>query len=600
MRLGRKEIGLFNRVSALLSNGQSQTRVVIFLSLLVGVFTGLAAFVLKWLVGQIEHFLTSDIMGEGMNWLYLVFPAVGILLTSIFIRYVVRDDISHGVTKILYALSMKRSRIPSHNCWSSVVASSITIGFGGSVGAEAPIVLTGSAIGSDLGKRFGLPPQTLMVLVGCGAAGAVAGIFKAPIAGMMFVVEVLMMDLTMKSLLPLLTTSITSVCVSYALYGTESMFSFSMDKAFSIDIIPACILLGIFCGFLSLYFTRSMNWFERIFARINSPWFKFLLGAVVLGVLIFFLPALYGEGYSVITQLIDEASPTEIMHNTFFNADKSNLEIYLAIVLLAKVFASAATNGGGGCGGVFAPSLFVGALGGFVFSMLWDYLIGLSPEISGFLLPKNCVLYGMAGLMSGVMHAPLTGIFLIAELTGGYQLLVPIMIVSAMSYMTINLFEPHSIYAMRLARKGELLTHDKDSAILTLLNMSSMIETDYHTVHPEWDLEKIIIAIEHSKRNIFPVVDKGNKLIGVMTLDSVRNVMFRSELYHQYKVSSFMKAPPAVLSISDTLKDATEKFDETKAWNLPVVDDNGTYLGFISRSGLFSSYRKTLVSFSAE
>ena len=600
MRLGRKEIGLFNRVSALLSNGQSQTRVVIFLSLLVGVFTGLAAFVLKWLVGQIEHFLTSDIMGEGMNWLYLVFPAVGILLTSIFIRYVVRDDISHGVTKILYALSMKRSRIPSHNCWSSVVASSITIGFGGSVGAEAPIVLTGSAIGSDLGKRFGLPPQTLMVLVGCGAAGAVAGIFKAPIAGMMFVVEVLMMDLTMKSLLPLLTTSITSVCVSYALYGTESMFSFSMDKAFSIDIIPACILLGIFCGFLSLYFTRSMNWFERIFARINSPWFKFLLGAVVLGVLIFFLPALYGEGYSVITQLIDEASPTEIMHNTFFNADKSNLVIYLAIVLLAKVFASAATNGGGGCGGVFAPSLFVGALGGFVFSMLWDYLIGLSPEISGFLLPKNCVLYGMAGLMSGVMHAPLTGIFLIAELTGGYQLLVPIMIVSAMSYMTINLFEPHSIYAMRLARKGELLTHDKDSAILTLLNMSSMIETDYHTVHPEWDLEKIIIAIEHSKRNIFPVVDKGNKLIGVMTLDSVRNVMFRSELYHQYKVSSFMKAPPAVLSISDTLKDATEKFDETKAWNLPVVDDNGTYLGFISRSGLFSSYRKTLVSFSAE
>ncbi len=600
MRLGRKEIGLFNRVSALLSNGQSQTRVVIFLSLLVGVFTGLAAFVLKWLVGQIEHFLTSDIMGEGMNWLYLVFPAVGILLTSIFIRYVVRDDISHGVTKILYALSMKRSRIPSHNCWSSVVASSITIGFGGSVGAEAPIVLTGSAIGSDLGKRFGLPPQTLMVLVGCGAAGAVAGIFKAPIAGMMFVVEVLMMDLTMKSLLPLLTTSITSVCVSYALYGTESMFSFSMDKAFSIDIIPACILLGIFCGFLSLYFARSMNWFERIFARINSPWFKFLLGAVVLGVLIFFLPALYGEGYSVITQLIDEASPTEIMHNTFFNADKSNLVIYLAIVLLAKVFASAATNGGGGCGGVFAPSLFVGALGGFVFSMLWDYLIGLSPEISGFLLPKNCVLYGMAGLMSGVMHAPLTGIFLIAELTGGYQLLVPIMIVSAMSYMTINLFEPHSIYAMRLARKGELLTHDKDSAILTLLNMSSMIETDYHTVHPEWDLEKIIIAIEHSKRNIFPVVDKGNKLIGVMTLDSVRNVMFRSELYHQYKVSSFMKAPPAVLSISDTLKDATEKFDETKAWNLPVVDDNGTYLGFISRSGLFSSYRKTLVSFSAE
>lgn len=600
MRWGRKEIGLFNRISALLSDGQSQSRVVIFLSLMVGIFTGLAAFVLKWLVEQIEHLLTAGIMGEGMNWLYLVFPAVGILITSLFIRYVVRDDIGHGVTKILYALSMKKSRIKSHNCWTSVVASSITIGFGGSVGAEAPIVLTGSAIGSDLGKRFGLPPQTLMVLVGCGAAGAVAGIFKAPIAGMMFVIEVLMMDLTMKSLLPLLTTSITSVCVSYALYGTDSMFSFSMENEFTIDIIPACLLLGIFCGFLSLYFTRSMNWFERIFARISSPWTKFILGAVVLGVLIYFLPALYGEGYSVITQLINEASPTEIMHNTLFKGDNSNLVIYLSIVLLAKVFASAATNGGGGCGGVFAPSLFVGALGGFVFSMLWDYLIGLSPETSGFLLPKNCVLYGMAGLMSGVMHAPLTGIFLIAELTGGYQLLVPIMIVSAMSYMTINLFEPHSIYAMRLARKGELLTHDKDSAILTLLNMSALIEKNYQTVRPEWDLEKIIIAIEHSKRNIFPVVDKGNKLIGVMTLDSVRNVMFRTELYHQYKVSSFMKEPPAILLTTDTLKDATQKFDETHAWNLPVVDENGTYMGFISRSGLFSSYRKTLVSFSAE
>lgn len=597
----RKEIGMLQKVGNLFTGRDgSQGRLVIALSLVVGLFTGLAAFVLKFLVEEIEDLLTEGFDATQMNWLYLVYPAVGILLTSLFIRHVVRDDISHGVTKILYAISRKRARIRPHNRWSSVLASSITIGFGGSVGAEAPIVLTGSAIGSDLGKRFHLPPQTLMLLVGCGAAGAVAGIFKAPIAGLMFVIEVLMLDLTMRSLLPLLTTSITSVCVSYALYGTDSMFSFNMDKPFTIDIIPACILLGVFCGFLSLYFTRSMNWFERIFARLQSPWTKFALGAIVLGVLIYFLPALYGEGYSVISQLINDTDPSVIMHNTLFYGDNSNLVIYLSIVLLAKVFASAATNGGGGCGGVFAPSLFVGGLGGFVFCVLWDAFFGIDSGTSGFILPKNCVLFGMAGLMSGVMHAPLTGIFLIAELTGGYELLVPLMIVSAISYMTINIFEPHSIYAMRLARKGELITHDKDSAILTLLSMTSLIETNYLPVRPEWDLEKIIIAIENSRRNIFPVVNQANKLVGVMTLDSVRNVMFRPELYHQYKVSSFMKDPPSVLYMTDTLKEATAKFDETKAWNLPVVDDKGCYMGFISRSGLFSSYRRTLVSFTAD
>ncbi len=597
----RKEIGMLQKVGNLFTGRDgSQGRLVIALSLVVGLFTGLAAFVLKFLVEEIEDLLTEGFDATQMNWLYLVYPAVGILLTSLFIRHVVRDDISHGVTKILYAISRKRARIRPHNRWSSVLASSITIGFGGSVGAEAPIVLTGSAIGSDLGKRFHLPPQTLMLLVGCGAAGAVAGIFKAPIAGLMFVIEVLMLDLTMRSLLPLLTTSITSVCVSYALYGTDSMFSFNMDKPFTIDIIPACILLGVFCGFLSLYFTRSMNWFERIFARLQSPWTKFALGAIVLGVLIYFLPALYGEGYSVISQLINDTDPSVIMHNTLFYGDNSNLVIYLSIVLLAKVFASAATNGGGGCGGVFAPSLFVGGLGGFVFCVLWDAFFGMDSGTSGFILPKNCVLFGMAGLMSGVMHAPLTGIFLIAELTGGYELLVPLMIVSAISYMTINIFEPHSIYAMRLARKGELITHDKDSAILTLLSMTSLIETNYLPVRPEWDLEKIIIAIENSRRNIFPVVNQANKLVGVMTLDSVRNVMFRPELYHQYKVSSFMKDPPSVLYMTDTLKEATAKFDETKAWNLPVVDDKGCYMGFISRSGLFSSYRRTLVSFTAD
>ena len=595
----RREVGVYNRLADWTS-GQHQGRLVIGLSLVVGLLTGLAAFILKFLVSKIEDLLTMGFDISRMNWLYLVYPAVGIFVTALFIKYVVRDDISHGVTKILYAISRKRARIKSHNQWSSVVASSITIGFGGSVGAEAPIVLTGSAIGSHLGKRFQLPSQTILLLVGCGAAGAIAGIFKAPIAGLMFVIEVLMLDLTMKSLLPLLTTSITSVCVSYALYGTDSMFKFSSDTGFTIDVIPACIVLGVFCGLISLYFTRSMNGFEKVFARLKSSWSRFALGAMVLGVLIYFLPSLYGEGYDVISQLLNDDMPSDVMNHSLFYGNDNNLLVYLGLVLLTKVFASSATNGGGGCGGVFAPSLFVGAIGGFIFAALWNQLIGLGVGDSFFSQPRNFALFGMAGLMSGVMHAPLTGIFLIAELTGGYEMFVPLMIVSAMSYTTITHFEPHSIYAMRLARKGELITHDKDNAILTILNMESLIEKNYQCVEPDWNLTKVIIAIKNSRRNIFPVVNKANQLVGVMSLDSVRNYIFRPELYKQYKVTAFMKEPPALLSINDTLKEATSKFDETGAWNLPVVDSNGEYVGFISRSGLFSAYRKTLVDITAE
>lgn len=600
MRWRRREIKLLTVMRRWAKHEYGTRRVVLTLSLVVGIFTGLAAFLLKFLVDEIRRGLTGGFEAGEVNALYLLFPAIGILLSGLFVRHVVRDDISHGVTKILYAISRKRARIRSHNCWTSVLASSITIGFGGSVGAEAPIVLTGSAIGSWLGKRFALPPSTMMLLVGCGAAGAVAGIFKAPIAGMMFVIEVLMLDLNMGSLLPLLVTSITSVCVSYALYGTQAMFDFSLDREFSINIIPACILLGIFCGLVSLYFTRTMNWFEQIFGRFTRYTSKFFFGAIVLGVLIYLLPALYGEGYDVISQLLNQASPNEIMHNTFFyGSGSSGLLIYLALVLLMKVFASSATNGGGGCGGVFAPSLFVGAVAGFIFSSTWDILFKAGPDSAAFILPKNCALYGMAGLMSGIMHAPLTGIFLIAELTGGYQLFVPIMIVSAVSYLTICTFEPHSIYAMRLARKGELLTHDKDAAILTVLNLGSLLEKDFVEVRPDWDLAKLTQAVSISHRALFPVTDPAGQLLGVLSVDSMRKVMFRSELYHKYTARNFMKEPPCVLYTTDTLRVATQKFDETHAWNLPVIDAEGRYHGFISKSGLFNSYRRTLLDFTA-
>ena len=598
--LRRKEIHLLQLITDWIKGNHTERQVVLMLSLIVGLCTGLTAFVLKSLIEEIKHLLTSGFGVEDANLLYLVFPAVGILITMLFVRYIVRGDISHGVTKILYAMSRGRSRIKSHNRWSSIIASAITIGFGGSVGAEAPIVLTGAAWGSDLGKRFHLPPKTLMLLVGCGAAGAVSGVFKAPIAGLVFVLEVLMLDLSFSSLLPLLVTSITSVCVSYAFYGTAPQFDFNLSKAFTIDIIPGCILLGVACGLVSLYFTRAMNWFEGIFARISKKRYKFLLGALVLGIMIYFFPVMYGEGYDVINQLINNAPPGDIMHNTFFFGDESNLLIYLSLVLFFKVFATTATNGGGGCGGTFAPSLFLGCIAGFVFANLWDIILGLGTGQTCYLSAKNCGLYGMAGLMSGVMHAPLTGIFLIAELTGGYDLFVPLLIVSVVSYLTINIFEPHSIYAMRLARRGQLLTHDKDNAILTVLNLESLLEKDYKPVTADMPLEKFVVTISKSHRNIFPVIDGGGRFKGVVSLDSVRLYMFRPELYNQYTVGSFMKDPPAILSSADSLKVVATKFEDTKAWNLPVVDDENHYLGFVSRSGLFTSYRETLLKFSQE
>lgn len=596
----RKEIILLNAITEWIKGDHTQKQIIIMISFIVGIVCGIVAFVLKFIIEEIQEFLTSGFIPYESNLLYLFYPAVGIAIAALFVKYIVRGDISHGVTKILYSMARGRSRIKSHNRWSSIIASSITIGFGGSVGAEAPIVLTGAAWGSDFGKRFHLPPNTIMLLVGCGAAGAVSAVFKAPIAGLMFVIEVLMLELNMSSLLPLLVTSLTSVCVSYAFWGMEPQFNFSLAKSFSIDVIPGCILLGIACGLVSLYFTRAMNWFEGIFGKIKKKKYKFVLGATILGILIFFFPVMYGEGYVVINQLINDAPAEEITKNSLFYGGESNLLYYLGLVLIFKVFATTATNGGGGCGGTFAPSLFLGCIAGFVFANLWNMYLGLGEGTTFYLSSRNCGLYGMAGLMSGVMHAPLTGIFLIAELTGGYDLFVPLMIVSAISYLTIVVFEPHSIYAMRLARRGELLTHNKDKAILTLLSLDSLIETDYKPVKPDMDLGQMCVVISKAHRNIFPVIDDSGVLVGVVSMDSVRKHMFRSELYRKYKVNMFMKDAPALLLVTDTLEVATKKFDDTNAWNLPVVDEQHKYIGFISRSGLFNSYRKTLIKFSQD
>ena len=575
---------------------------ILILSFVVGILTALAASLLKFLIEYIKHFLTENFDSTGVNWLYLVYPVVGILLTGLFIRNVVRDDISHGVTKILYAISRRQSRIKRHNTWSSLFASAITIGFGGSVGAEAPIVLTGSAIGSNLGSAFRMEHRTLMLLVGCGAAGAVAGIFKAPIAGLVFTLEVLMIDLTMGSLLPLLVSSVTAATVAYILHGTEAMFEFHMDEPFLMERIPAVLLLGILCGLVALYFTRTMNRLEGVFRRYNNPYIKLLIGGAMLSILIFLFPSLYGEGYDVIHMLLNGTNAADwdkVMDNSIFYGYGNLLLIYLALVVLFKVFATSATNGGGGCGGTFAPSLFLGCIVGFVFSHFCNGY-SLAPVISDNIPEKNFALLGMAGMMSGVMHAPLTGIFLIAELTGGYDLFLPLMMVSVSAYLTIMIFEPHSIYSMRLAQKGELVTHHKDKSVLTLMNIESVVETDFEQVHPENDLGEMVKVISKAKRNMFPVVDARGILLGVVMMDDIRNIMFRQELYHRFTVGRFMVVPPARINIDDSMEEVMRKFDETKAWNLPVVDEEGKYKGFLSKSRVLNTYRQTLVDFSED
>ena len=565
---------------------------ILLISFLVGIGAATASLLLKFLIHTIQQLLWANIR-EGANYWLLLYPIIGILLAGVFVYYVVRDDISHGVTKILYAISQRKSRIKPHNMWSSLVASSLTIGFGGSVGAEAPIVLTGAAIGSNLGRLFRMEQKTLMLLVGCGAAGAVAGIFKAPIAGLVFVIEVLMLDLTMTSVLPLLISSVTAATMSYVFSGTEAMFQFSQTEEFVMERIPYVLLLGIFCGLVSLYFTRAMLRVEGIYAGLSHRWQRFILGAAMLSILIFLFPPLYGEGYDTIETLLNgdfihlmDQSPFLGMENGYWG-----IVIFLGLILLTKVFASAATNGGGGCGGVFAPSLYIGCIAGFFFSHVLNFF-GLPVDLP----EKNFALMGMAGTMSAVMHAPLTGVFLIAELTGGYNLFLPLMITSIGSYVTIRAFEPHSLYTMRLAQKGELLTHHKDKAVLTLMNVGSVIETDFIAVRPDMSLGDVVKeAIAKSSRSMFPVVNTEGVLLGIVLVDNIRNIMFRPELYERFRVSRFMVSPPARIVNDMPMEKIMHIFDDTKAWNLPVVDTEGKYIGFVSKSKIFNAYREVLV-----
>lgn len=564
---------------------------------MIGILASIAAFILHSLIHQIQAILTHGFDVSTFNWLYLVFPVIGIYLTSLFVRHVVRDNISHGITRILYAISTKRSHLKSHNCWSSVIASAITIGFGGSVGAEAPIVLTGSAIGSNLGQLFKIDSKTLMLLVGCGAAAAISGIFKAPIAGLVFTLEVLMVDLTMASLLPILVSSITANVFTWVLMGSNSLFSFKLDSAWEVDRLPACVLLGIFCALISLYFIRTMTFCEGIFAKMKKHTYgKLAVGGIMLSSLIFLFPALYGEGYAAINILLNgrsEADWNELLNNSLFYGHGNLLVLYIALVLFTKVFATSCTNGAGGCGGTFAPSLFIGGFGGFLFSRLWNMY-----EIGVYVPEKNFTLLGMAGVMAGVMHAPLTGIFLIAEITGGYDMFVPLIIVSVVSVMAISIFEPHSIYAMRLARQGKLITHHTDRAVLTLMSMDSIIEKEYLSVAPDMQLGKLINVLSKSQTEFIPVVDNCGRLLGEVDITKIRHIVFRTELYCKFLVSQLMVSVPAVLYTNEPMEEVMKKFESCNAEYLPVVDINNRLTGFISRTRMYAMYRKMVADMS--
>ena len=567
----------------------SERDAMMVLSLFVGISCGFAAVILKTAIEFIHHSLTSWFDGEAYNFLYLLYPGAGMLLAMLFVRYVIKDNIGHGVTKVLQAVSKNESKIRPHNMWSSVLASSVTIGFGGSVGAEAPIVYTGAAIGSNVARYMGLSYKNMTILLGCGAAGAVAGIFKAPLAGVLFTLEILLFNISMTSILPLLLSTISATVISYIFLGDAPSFECTLSP-FAMSNIPFYIILGIFCAACSVYFTRMTLWLEDKIKSIERPFVRWAISASCLGLLIFLFPPLFGEGYEHLHVLlnggmIDMEGQTIL---AFMLRKGWAIPVFFLLILLLKVFSMSFTNAGGGVGGTFGPTLFIGAVAGFVVSRTINLIGGdLVPE-------QNFVLVGMAGLMAGVMQAPMTAIFLIAEISGGYELLIPLILTATVSYGVTRTIEPYSIYTKRIAKRGELLTHDSDQAVLTLLKTSDLIEADFCTVRIDATLGELVEVVAESKRNIFPVVDSRKHFQGYVSLEDIRREMFKKELYDTSHVYNYMKSAPAYVYVDEKMDSVMHKFEKTDAWNLPVVDHDRTYIGFVSKSKIFSAYRNQL------
>lgn len=571
----------------------SERNQLLVLSLVVGIVVGLAAVLLKTLISVIQEGLRDAFGGVlGGSLYYLALPGIGMLLAMLFCKYVIKDSIGHGVTKALQAVSRHESRIKPHNMWSSVAASSVTIGFGGSVGAEAPIVYTGAAIGSNFARYMGLSYRSMTVLLGCGAAAAVAGIFKAPLAGVLFVLEILLFNISMTSMMPLLLSTVSATVVSYTLLGSSTPFECTLTP-FELKNIPYYVILGLFCGACSIYFIRTTLKLEDRIGKMENVYLKWIMCAVGLGILIFLFPPLYGEGYESLGVLLNgkELSLDGQTPLAFLAHSPWSVPIFFMLILLLKVFSMTLTNAGGGVGGTFGPTLFVGAIAGFVvartLNMLFDGTSVIVPE-------QNFVLVGMAGLMAGVMQAPMTAIFLIAEISGGYDLFLPLILTSTIAFGTTRIVEKYSIYTKRIAQRGELLTHDSDQAVLTLLKVSDVIETDFSTVKIDDTLGRLVEVVSESTRNIFPVLDSVDRFQGFVSLEDIRKDMFRTDEYETLHVFNFMRSAEEYVYEDEKMDSVMKKFEVTSAWNLPVVRRDRTYVGFVSKSKIFSAYRDEL------
>ena len=577
---------------------QPQQRLLIALSLAVGLASGGAAVLLKKLIYLIQSLLYGAFGESAPGLLFLALPGLGMLLSLLFCRKVIKDNIGHGVTKVLQAVSKNESRIRPHNMWSSIAASSVTIGFGGSVGAEAPIVYTGAAIGSNFARYLGLSYRNITILIGCGSAAAVAGIFKAPLAGVLFTLEILLFNVSMTSMMPVLLSTVSATVVAYVFTGDATPFECELTP-FALKNLPFYGLLGLFCGLCSIYFIRTTLWLEDLLGRLKNQYWKWLLAAAGLGLLIFLFPQLYGEGYPSLGALLTgrESSIQGQTPLDFLAAGKWSVPLFFLLILLLKVFSMTLTNAGGGAGGTFGPTLFVGAIAGFFVARTINLLLSGTaltvPE-------QNFVLVGMAGLMAGVMQAPMTAIFLIAEISGGYELFLPLILTAALAFGTTRLAERYSIYAKRIARSGELLTHDSDQAVLTLLKVRDVIETDFSPVRIDDSLGQLVKAVSESERNIFPVLDGKRRLQGYVSLEDIRKVMFKTEDYHKLFVYNYMRNITDVVYEDEPMEAVMRKFETSDAWNLPVARRDRTYLGFVSKSKIFSVYRSELKELSQD
>ncbi len=584
------KLNVIHRYIMLLFKRLSERQLMMLIAFLIGIVTAFAAYLFEATVDEIRTVLTNWVNADKVNILYLVSPLLGIIIVTLFVKYVVKESISHGVTKILYAIIHKGSKLKPHNTYSSILGGAVTIGFGGSVGPEAPIVMTGAALGSNIGRFFRMNYRNTTILLGCGAAGALAAIFKAPIAGVVFVLEVLMLDITMLSIIPILIAAVTSTTIIYFMHGFEPVFSVTMgENAIRVAHMPYYLVLSVLCGFVAYYLIFTSAKIEKAFKKIKKQYQKWIIGGSILGILIFLFPPLYGQGYNSISNLINSDMPSLFQNTLFYSLQNSIwvLLAFLAAVIAFKSIAMACTNAAGGVGGAFAPSLFLGAFTGFFTATLLNYLFGLDLPVTSF------TLVGMAGVMSGAMNSPLTAIFLIAEITGGYRLFVPLMLVSAIAFAISYYFSPYSVYTRELVLSGDTMAVSKEKAML-FIDTENLVEDDFTTVREDMTLGDMIDVVAQSRRNIFPVVNEARELKGVVTLDDIRQDMFDRSLYNRYYVYDYMTIPPAYIEWGEPISTILEKFDKTGAWNLPVVNEENRYVGFVSKSKIFSEYRNEL------